>query len=443
MEPIPEKLRVLIVGAGIAGCASAYFLAKQGHSVTVIERHPGLRTNGLQLDLRGHGIEVMKLMGLEAAVRAQCVPEEGVALVDATGKRRAFFAANKTGKGAQSMTSEFEIMRGDLCRLLCEAADNVGAVFKYGVGVEAYMEMGKEVEVRLTDGRVEKVDLLVGCDGLASRVRRLMDGAGTIIEGKKDTALEEMAEKIAYFTMEEPQQEGEQWIMQGCVFPGGKKLGTRRHHENRIQMYLMWDERPGAGGPLDKIKRGDVKAEKAAFADLYRGEGWRANDAVKELETGAEDFYCQHTGVVKLDKWSRGRVTLVGDAGYGHPPDGYGTSCALVGAYVLGGEIEKEFRQTSSTESKESLAKNQDPLLAALESYEEVFGPHMKSIVNSYSAAPSMFDNIPWNGFTIGLMYRVMGTVAYLGLDKLAMKFMPADSGKWKLPVYDTVVDAS
>lgn len=443
MEPPKKKLRVLIVGAGIGGCATAYWLAKQHHDVTVIERHPSLRMNGLQLDLRGHGIEVMRLMGLEQAVREKCVPEEGVALVDGTGRRRAYFSANKTGKGAQSMTSEFEIMRGDLCRLLCDAAEAQGAKFVYGTGIEEYMEMGREVEVKLTGGKLEKVDLLVGCDGLGSKVRRLMAGGGTLAVDAKDTALTMLPEKIAYFIKNEPIQEGEQYIATGCAFPGPSKrmMLTRRHNERQLQMYLMLNETPGGGGPLDKVKRGDIKAEKAAFAELYRGQAWRADDAVHELENAADDFYCQHTGVVKLDCWSRGHVTLVGDAGYGHPPDGFGTSAALIGAFVLGGEIEQALRNdTQSKGDKKSPTKDDDPLLGALKAYEDVLGPYMKKIVNGYSPEPGMFERIPWNSWTLGFMYNVMGAASFLRLDKIAMKFMPAEGSSWKIPTYDALV---
>lgn len=87
-------LRVLISGAGIAGNALAILLAKQGHAITVIERFPQLRTSGLQVDLRGHGIEVLKRMGLEEAFRARTAPEMGMRIVDKEGRDRAFFPAN-------------------------------------------------------------------------------------------------------------------------------------------------------------------------------------------------------------------------------------------------------------------------------------------------------------------------------------------------------------
>jgi 2-polyprenyl-6-methoxyphenol hydroxylase-like FAD-dependent oxidoreductase len=78
------QMKVLISGAGITGNALAYWLSKLGHDVTVIERFPELRTTGLQVDLRGPGVEVLKLMGLDQAFRAKSVPEQGTLIVDSS-----------------------------------------------------------------------------------------------------------------------------------------------------------------------------------------------------------------------------------------------------------------------------------------------------------------------------------------------------------------------
>ncbi|KAI8719692.1 FAD-binding-3 domain-containing protein [Fusarium sp. LHS14.1] len=123
-------LRVLICGGGCAGPALAFWLARDGHHVTVVERFPALRATGAQIDLREQGIEVVKRMGLLDAVRSRLVDEAGVSFVDSNGKVMGTIMANTSGKGAQSLTSEYEIMRGDLVRLLYdETKDDVNYVF--------------------------------------------------------------------------------------------------------------------------------------------------------------------------------------------------------------------------------------------------------------------------------------------------------------------------
>ena len=153
------QLRILISGGGIAGNALAYWLAKIGHDITVVERFSSLRDTGLQLDLRGHGIEVMKRMGLEAAFRAKLAPEMGVQLIDKRGRRRAFFPATTPKEGVQNFTTEYEIMRGDICRILYDAAVGRGAKFVFGTSIERFEDKGGSVEVRLAKGKVESFDL--------------------------------------------------------------------------------------------------------------------------------------------------------------------------------------------------------------------------------------------------------------------------------------------
>ena len=95
-------LRILISGGGVSGNALAFWLSKIGHHVTVIERFPSLRDTGLQIDLRGHGIQVLRHMGLEQSYRALSPPEQGLQMVDSSGRPRAYFPANKSGRGVQS-----------------------------------------------------------------------------------------------------------------------------------------------------------------------------------------------------------------------------------------------------------------------------------------------------------------------------------------------------
>ncbi|RYO98383.1 hypothetical protein DL766_000797 [Monosporascus sp. MC13-8B] len=132
------QLKVLTVGAGIAGNSLAFWLSKLGHNVTVVERFPSLRTTGLQADLRGHRIEVPRRTGLEKAFRSLAVPEQGIQIVDSSGRPRAYFPANnKSGQGRQAFTSDFEIMRGDLCRLLYDATKD-RSEYVFGTSVEGF-----------------------------------------------------------------------------------------------------------------------------------------------------------------------------------------------------------------------------------------------------------------------------------------------------------------
>lgn len=120
--------------------------------VTVVERFPDLSVTSLQIDLRGHGIEAMRRMGIESAIRAKGVHETGLELVDTTGRRWAYIPANTSRKGAQDFTSEFEILRGDLCHIFYNRAKDK-VKYKFGTYVTSYTdEEGSPVVVQFADG---------------------------------------------------------------------------------------------------------------------------------------------------------------------------------------------------------------------------------------------------------------------------------------------------
>jgi 2-polyprenyl-6-methoxyphenol hydroxylase-like FAD-dependent oxidoreductase len=163
-------LKVLICGGGVAGPALAYWLARIGHQVVIVECFPTLRATGAQIDLRGQGIEAVKRMGLIDAVRRKLVDEAGVSFIDAKGNVKATILANTSGKGGQSFTSEYEIMRGDLVRIFYEATkDKVEYIF--GKTVDGFTENDRGVVAYFSDGSSDTFDLLVGADGQGSHIR--------------------------------------------------------------------------------------------------------------------------------------------------------------------------------------------------------------------------------------------------------------------------------
>lgn len=416
------QLKVLIIGAGIAGNALAFWLSKTGHNVTVVERHPELRISGLQLDLRGHGIEVMKRMGLEQAVRAKVVNEEGLELVDSDGRSWAFFPANKTGKGSQSFTSEYEIMRGDMCQIMYDATkDRVKYVF--GTSVDSYDDKSDGVEVRFTDGTTDRFDLLVGADGQRSRTRRMMLGS------QDANSIDFLKTCIAYFTIPREQQEGEKWKGRAYLTVGGRFILTRRHSPHQLQVYLMSDN-----DKLKSVPKGDVQAEKEALMKEYQGAGWDTDEILTAMME-ANDFYCEHVGVVKLPSWSSGHVALIGDAAHCPTPrTGLGVTSSLVGAYVLAGEIDKHCGRSGT----------KDGLLTALKTYDETFRPFMTQVQRGISSQPgwgrTLWEKISDTQLGIRAVYWIIAAISFLRVDRLFASSMPENVKGWNLPDYDDMV---
>ncbi|KAL2809099.1 FAD/NAD(P)-binding domain-containing protein [Aspergillus granulosus] len=421
------RLEVLISGAGIAGNALAFWLSKLGHKVSVIERFPNLRTSGLQVDLRGHGIEVLKRMGLESDFRANAVPELGMQIVDSSGGRRAYFPAKQSGKiGPQSFTSEFEIMRGDLCRILYDATKK-RAKYMFGTSIESFEEKGNAVEVQFTNGETGRFDILVGADGLHSRTRNIMLGSDIV------DAFHPLDEYTAYFTIPQPPGAGGEYVATSYIAPGGRFIMTRRHGPNRIQVYLTGKS---VTGRLKAVRRGDVGEEKKAFAEAFRGAGWQA-DAISESLIGADDFYCESQGLVKLNPWYQGRVVLLGDAAYcPSASTGMGTSSAIVGAYILAGEIERHFGAPGCEEEMEVSKRGLHG--AAFQAFDDKFRPFINHVQKGVGDR-SVFDRIPWSPLTITVLHWVMWLVSILRLDMLEGLLGDQPVKGWELPEYETL----
>lgn len=412
-------LKILISGGGIAGNALAFWLTKLGHDITIVERFPSLRATGLQVDLRGHGIEVMRRMGLEEDFRSKSAPEQGLQVVDSSGKQWGYFPANRSGKGLQGFTTDFEIMRGDLCRLLFDATEN-RAKYIFGTSIESFKEKGDCIEVRFMDGKTDRFDLLVGADGQGSRTRKMMLGSDTA-----DAFYPFKDVYVAYFTITRPMKDGDDYIATSYMAPGNRVVFLRRHSPHAIQAYLMCKTKSER---FKKARRGDSREEKEAFAEIFRGAGWQTGEILKCLD-GADDFYCERMGVVKLPSWSNGRVTLVGDAAYCPSANtGMGTSSAMVGAYILAGEIGRHCGP-SDTEGKE------DGLATALKAYEEKFRPFMDQVQKGLPEKDGVWDMMASTSLGIAIMNCLLWILSLLRVNIFGW-ILREDVRGWDLPAY-------
>lgn len=418
-------LKVLICGGGIAGNALAFWLSKLGHQVTVIERFHELRATGLQIDLRGHGIEVLRKMGLEEKFRSHSIKEEGLRFVDSRGRQWAYFPANQSGQGLQSFSTDFEIMRGDLCRLLHDATEG-RANYIFETSIQSITEKPDSVEVAFSNGHNECFDLVVGADGQRARTRRLIMGP------EEADPFHSLGMYGGYFTIPREVQEDEKYVATAYIAPGSRFLMTRRHDPLRIQAYMFCKFNP----KRNEFSRGRADHEKNALKDIYSDAGWDSQKILKALDV-ADDFYGDESGFIKMSYWSRGRVVLVGDAAYGSSGmTGMGTTSGLVGAYVLAGEISESLDGFSEEVSAERIT-------AAFESYENKFRPFMNQVQDGLSDDDSPgWDWLLSKSLTITVCYFLLAVVSYLRLDIIAQWFLREDIKNWDLPAYPKMVDA-
>jgi 2-polyprenyl-6-methoxyphenol hydroxylase-like FAD-dependent oxidoreductase len=312
---------VLISGAGIAGPALAYWLRRYGFAVTVVERAPAPRPGGQAVDLRGAGRDVVERMGVMPDVLATRVHERGFAYVDSAGRWRARMPAELFG--GEGIVAEVEILRGDLANILYEATRD-GTEYLFGDSVASLAETDGGVAVTFEKAAPRTFDLVVGADGVHSRVRALAFG-------DESGFVHSLGAYGAFFSLPEGFDSHGWMLFHGL--PGRRMAGIRSERGHGAQAMFAF-----ASPPL-RLDRGDLAAQKRVLADRFAGGGWEV-PRLLEAMWQAPDLYFDVYGQVRMDTWSRGRVVLLGDAGYSPSPlTGLGTSLALVGAYVLAGEL--------------------------------------------------------------------------------------------------------
>lgn len=418
------ELKVLICGAGIAGNALAFWLAKLNHNVTVLERHPDLRSTGLQVDLRGHGIEVMKRMGLEQTFRDKSIQEEGIQFVNDSGKRQAFFPVNRTGKGLQDFSTEWEIMRGDLVRLMYDEVRSKDRVkYQFGKTVKSFEQHDKVVKVQFSDDGIEDFDLLIGADGQGSRIRQMLLGSGTT------GTISTLGLWTAYFIIPWPEEEVE-YVATSYTAPGQRSIMTRGSKKHGMQVYLMCKDDAKRGTSLDvlrQVPKGDVKLEKRALSDIYRGAKWRTEHILKALDH-VDDFYLERPQVVKLDSWYDRRVVLLGDAAYCPTANtGMGTSSSLVGAYILAGEISRVCQ----------VGTGKEDIVAALEQYDLKFHPFMEKVQSGVVEKDAGGNLYPSTALGIAVMNFILWICALCRVNVIGGFFLKEKVTEWTLPEYE------
>ncbi|MGK8503481.1 FAD-dependent monooxygenase [Nocardia asiatica] len=314
-------IRVLVAGASIAGPALAYWLRRRGAEVTVVERAPVLRPGGQAVDARGVAKEVIRRMGLDAAVRAACTETAGAYTVDVDGNVLETYRADDDG--GDGYISEIEILRGDLSRVLYDATrDDVEYIF--GDRIAELTQDADGVEVALAGGDRRRFDLVVGADGLHSALRAM-------VFGPHERFVRHLGHVLAFYSV--PNEFGlDRWLID--YQEAGRSAGLRPIQDATLAMAMF--SFPAAD--LDVDYR-DVEAQKRLLRERMAGLGWLAPRILAHLDD-TPDFYLDQVAQVVMDRWSSGRVGLLGDAAFSSSPlSGQGTGLALVGAYLLAGEL--------------------------------------------------------------------------------------------------------
>jgi len=322
-----KNTTILISGASIAGPTLAYWLTRYGFTPTVIERAPHLRAGGYPVDVRFEAMQVAQRMGIWPRLQQEQTTLGEIAFVNARHQRlgRVNLHAGRQALAAFDV-DVVEIMRGDLAQILYDLTKNE-VEYCFGDSIQELRQDADGVAVTLARGGTRRFDLVVGADGLHSIVR-------TLVFGDEAHLARYLGYQVGVFTTDNDLGLGAGG-MQMYGVPGQQVAVRSTRGAQTLAAYFLFQQPT----PL-RYDYHDVAQHKHLLAAVFAGAGWEVPRLLEKMQTAA-DLYFDAVSQIRLASWSHGRVVLLGDAGY--CPGlltGQGTTLAMMGAYILAGELQ-------------------------------------------------------------------------------------------------------
>lgn len=300
---------VLIVGGGIAGLATAAGLARAGIPCEIVERTESWAPVGAGIVLSVNAMRVMRGLGLDEAVIARGARLGRGAITDPDGRT---LGASDFAVLEPEFGPTIALHRASLHAVLREGARDVPV--SLGTSVDKLEQHEDSVDVRLSDGREQRYGLVVGADGLRSRVRELVFG---------DDRIRYAGYTCWRLVVASPVEAAEMREMWGR----GQRFGVVPIDAERLYCFAV------ANAPRGEPDPSDGRLER--FRERFAGFGGQVPEILRALRTPDELI---HNDLEELAEgpWHDGRVLLLGDAAHAMTPNmGQGAAMALEDSMVL------------------------------------------------------------------------------------------------------------
>lgn len=345
MTVTKEASNVLVSGASFAGLTTAFWMSRLGYEVTVVEIAKGLRMGGSPVDIKERTVDIVKRMGLLERIQACSLKPKAIDFLDVNGSLMAKLPA-KASDG-QDSDPEYEIERDSLLRMLFEAVED-DVDFLFDDSIAHLVETADEVSVTFKSGTQRSFSLVFGCDGNHSSVRRMVFG--------EETAFSHFLENYSSITIVD-ELLIEQDTAQMYNVPGKTVMLSAYNNKTDI-IFCFHSEKEICYKYRDQREQRDIIRER------FGGEGWRTAELL-EKAAGSGNFYFDKVCQIRMPSWTKGRVALVGDAGYcASPAAGMGGSLAIIGATALA----------------DAFAKHPNDLRAAFQEYDDSLRPFVEDV---------------------------------------------------------------
>ncbi len=318
-----QRGRILVSGASIAGPTVAYWLDRFGFDVTVIEQAGAVRGGGYPIDVRGPAVEVAKRMGILSGLRSAHIDAKRITFLHSNGSVAGTIRPEEITGGVES--HDIELPRGDLTELLYGLTRNSSVRYVFNESITSVDDDGKGVTATFRSGASERYDVVIGTDGLHSNTRRLLFGPE-----------EPFSNYLGYcyngFTMPNFLALSHESLT--YTTPGRYAVLSAVRNSPVLHAFLIF--------ALEEIpfsRHQDPVSQRRLVAERFEGIGWEVPRLVTAMEQ-ADDLYFDVVSQIHLERWSKGRVVLVGDSAFAPSfLSGQGSSLAIVGAYILAGEL--------------------------------------------------------------------------------------------------------